>query len=84
MVSPNGSATISVMLRVIGSSVAGMVVVSGLFFGGAGVVVASPILAPTPNDDVDAQCTSAAANVCNVFLPAQLNTLSNNDQQEAS
>jgi hypothetical protein len=59
-----------------------MVVVSGLFFGGAGVVVASPILTPTQNDDV--VCTSVAANVCNLNTLTQVNTLSNANRQEAN
>jgi hypothetical protein len=61
-----------------------MVVASGLFFGGAGVVVASPILTPTQNDDVTTTCTAAGANLCNTFVLTQLNTLSNNDQQDAN
>ena len=68
------------MLRVISSSVVGMVVVSGLFFGGTGVVVASPILTPTQNDD-DVLCTSVAANACNTFPLTQINTASNGNQQ---
>lgn len=71
------------MLRVIGSSVVGMVVASGLFFGGAGVVVASPILTLTQNDDVTT-CTGAAANVCNLVVLSQLNTASNGNRQEAN
>lgn len=72
------------MLRVISSSVAGMVVASGLFFGGAGVVVASPILTPTQNDDVAATCTGLTANLCNVFALTQTNTASNDNQQDAN